>query len=1194
MEQTGFPPHGGEKGEVRSPNPRRAHISIIESSHRPVVKTFRWRNDAIEKQHGAQISKGRAMTVEADTAADLLRVIEHLGPKQALALGVLSTVNQWTPLASTANAKPGEITRTLKWFSFHEGPGWCLFDIDTDDMPDSLVRKKGDREWWDVITELVPELQGCEHLVVPSSSAGIVPPSGVTSDAKGLHVYVKLTEAGACRELVQKVYDRLWAAGYGFVKVAKDGKQLLRTLIDKAVASPERLIFEAAPIVLEPLVRNPPCKVLHPGQPLRDVTDANADSVSALQAEAEAATGNTAKTQREKYIGEKATKLSKEAGISKTAARRRVAVQTRDRVLEDDDIIETAPGQFEQVGALLDRKPGSFGMPCPVEGSDYGTSTAYFHPADDYSPVPRIISFAHGDTTFFNFERYRRLWGLRWTDGGDEAQGVAPRTADDAHRSLSAHVQHAVRKEIIPALRKSRGKEGQGAPELLFSASVGVGKSSVIDENVPLLLAQGRRILIVVPTIELAEERCTSLSNLYGDIAGVWRGIDQPDPDQRAQKMCLRSDAVKAARGLGADISAICGSKKAGPCPYHPDGASHITCGYRQQTLRNKSVVIMAGTQALQRALPLRCKKAASWQPVELPSQVWTQLELLDEGTDAQKHSEPFSDREFDLVIIDETDPSAWIEGAEGQRAPLLSATRATFTNLPASPEKTVVLGFIDQLGHLIAGCDLLFPDSGFLANFGDNLTAVGAAIWKLIPDVPKPAELRQLDASDIRMAYAEQLALRASCLHLSHILKAFENAIHGQWSHCRHVEFHRESSGGVRVSVQSRKGIHSVLADVPKLLFDATAQKELLAGVFPNLRQVCDVRARDGEGVRRCQLRDSAVSMTALRENPTWPARALLLASVVERSCGKTGLISTKDLMAKIETGIDPEDQLETGHLGAVKGVNRFEDCNGLIVCGRLAIPPSAAERTAAVLLDQDILPTGAKHFPKAKGFIAGRKPGTGWQVETDTHEDPAVNAARASVTEDLLEQARGRGRNTRRTAENPIIEHLLTNVRTHYPVDATYTLEELQAALSWPTLLLTLDAWVADGAGTAIMGVMLRAALQKAQRRESLYRLLIGNPAFESPDRAAKWRKDQLADNPELQRFVDRTDKQFVNRAPTVDILYTPFPIHDFRPVRAKVQGARYYAQLYVRTRPDQTPQDALRAFLGPLATEVEIEGG
>ena len=42
------------------------------------------------------------------------------------------------------------------------------------------------------------------------------------------------------------------------------------------------------------------------------------------------------------------------------------------------------------------------------------------------------------------------------------------------------------------------------------------------------------------------------------------------------------------------------------------------------------------------------------------------------------------------------------------------------------------------------------------------------------------------------------------------------------------------------------------------------------------------------------------------------------------------------------------------------------------------------------------------------------------------------------------------------------------------------------------------------------------------------------------------------------------------------------------------AKVQGARYFAQLHVRTAPGQTPQDALREFLGPLAEEVEIEDG
>ena len=71
----------------------------------------------------------------------------------------------------------------------------------------------------------------------------------------------------------------------------------------------------------------------------------------------------------------------------------------------------------------------------------------------------------------------------------------------------------------------------------------------------------------------------------------------------------------------------------------------------------------------------------------------------------------------------------------------------------------------------------------------------------------------------------------------------------------------------------------------------------------------------------------------------------------------------------------------------------------------------------------------------------------------------------------------------------------------------------------------------------------------------------------------------------NPEFERFVARVDKQFAARAKTLDILPAPVPIDDFCPIRAKVRGARYFAQLNVRTALNQTPQDALRRFFGLL---------
>ena len=503
---------------------------------------------------------------------------------------------------------------------------------------------------------------------------------------------------------------------------------------------------------------------------------------------------------------------------------------------------------------------------------------------------------------------------------------------------------------------------------------------------------------------------------------------------------------------------------------------------------------------------------------------------------------------------------------------------------------------FWDKFEALINDCESPYPDVGFLAAAGSehDLIKVSQAAYALKPEPPKGVKLRNLNALEIQSIYAQSRLLRMSCLHIAHVAAALSRAKKGGWACCRHIEFQIADAGDIRVSVLSRHEIHGTLADVPKMLFDATAQPELLAGIFPNLRQVCDLKACDGHGVRRYQLRDSAVSMTALQENPTWPARVLLLASILDRSCGRTGVISTKSLMAKIVEFCGPDNRFEIGHFGAVKGVNRFEDCAALILCGRLAVTPSVAERIASVLLERDVTSLGDTRFPKAKQFLAGRQTKTGWEVQVATHLDPAVNAARASITEDQLEQARGRGRNTRRDASKPLTEFVLTNVPSEYPVDGTFTLREFYAATTWPTLLLNAGVWLAEGKGSSIVTLLVQAAMANSQKGESLYISLIGNPAFESPQRAAEWRTDQLADNPELAAFVAMADKQFEVSADTLSILFVPFPIADFQPVRAKVRGARYYAQLYVRTRSGQAPQDALRELLGPLADEVEIEGG
>ena len=111
-------------------------------------------------------------------------------------------------------------------------------------------------------------------------------------------------------------------------------------------------------------------------------------------------------------------------------------------------------------------------------------------------------------------------------------------------------------------------------------------------------------------------------------------------------------------------------------------------------------------------------------------------------------------------------------------------------------------------------------------------------------------------------------------------------------------------------------------------------------------------------------------------------------------------------------------------------------------------------------------------------------------------------------------------------------------------------------------------------------------------SQRQESLLSYIIGDPAFESPQKAAKWRKDQINDNPEIARLVSLIDRKLHCNADSVDLLYAPFPLGGFKKVRAKVRGSRYFATVYVRTDADENPTQALQRLLAKDFIHIELE--
>ena len=75
-------------------------VTVLSSSHGPIVKRFGLVDGAVEIKPAAQIHRGHAQTVAVDGPGSLLRLIDSLAPNQALSLGRLEQVGERRPLAS--------------------------------------------------------------------------------------------------------------------------------------------------------------------------------------------------------------------------------------------------------------------------------------------------------------------------------------------------------------------------------------------------------------------------------------------------------------------------------------------------------------------------------------------------------------------------------------------------------------------------------------------------------------------------------------------------------------------------------------------------------------------------------------------------------------------------------------------------------------------------------------------------------------------------------------------------------------------------------------------------------------------------------------------------------------------------------------------------------------------------------------
>lgn len=90
-------------------------------------------------------------------------------------------------------------------------------------------------------------------LILPSSSSRIFKDNKLIFNSNGMHCYIIIR--GDVDKFKDNLWYSCWAKGFGAIKLASDGSILPRTIFDKAVFSPERLIFESSPNLEKGLIQ---------------------------------------------------------------------------------------------------------------------------------------------------------------------------------------------------------------------------------------------------------------------------------------------------------------------------------------------------------------------------------------------------------------------------------------------------------------------------------------------------------------------------------------------------------------------------------------------------------------------------------------------------------------------------------------------------------------------------------------------------------------------------------------------------------------------------------------------------------------------------------------------------------------------------------------------------------------------------
>jgi hypothetical protein len=206
------------------------------------------------------MAEGTAQRMSIATIGELATVIGEIRPHEAIALGALRTdlpVKVHVVTKRRLNGQPNTIARTATAIMFRKDkPALALIDYDAKDMPPEVateVKRLGG--FWPTLLTVLPALRSIAHVIRRSTSAGLfrTDTGEKLPGSDGLHAYLTVRDGADVERFLRALHERCWLAELGWMMVGRGGQLLERSIVDRMVGAPERLVFEGGPILEPPL-----------------------------------------------------------------------------------------------------------------------------------------------------------------------------------------------------------------------------------------------------------------------------------------------------------------------------------------------------------------------------------------------------------------------------------------------------------------------------------------------------------------------------------------------------------------------------------------------------------------------------------------------------------------------------------------------------------------------------------------------------------------------------------------------------------------------------------------------------------------------------------------------------------------------------------------------------------------------------